>query len=192
MPRKSKILQSSVSQSQIPQSKGTKRIEQKGRPRLDAYQRLQHRFYESLIMLKVLAPAQKGHLSIVEDSFGLQLVRRRFLRNLAFVCDFKKGRETTTAIGVEERYDIFKFWVGSNVYPAKKIAPFLRSVLTQLKENLHPRENERRPAELAFFRICINFARSRVVKEGKLLMKAVKRCQTHLGNDGQESCMSSI
>lgn len=154
-----------------------------GRPRLDRYQRLIHRFYESLILAKILVPAEGSHISILEDTFGQQFTRRRLLRNLAFICDFEKGGDTTTAIAIEERHDTFNFWVGCNTDPTKRIIPFLISVLCTLKELSH---GQGEPSlETQFTRECVMFAQNRIKKEGKLLKNAILKSRSCLENDLQ-------
>ena len=43
-----------------------------------------------------------------------QATRRRFLRNLSYICDFDKGGDTCTAFGLEDLETCYGFWVALN------------------------------------------------------------------------------
>src|SRR5215470_16849587 len=77
-------------------------------PRFDGYERLKHRFYEAVLLLLVLGQT-RGSRTSVHFSGSQQSVRRRFLNNLCYVCDYVKGGDTTTAIGLEHCPEKYTF-----------------------------------------------------------------------------------
>src|SRR5688500_17846751 len=83
-----------------------KKLNGTGTPRFDNYQTLIHRFYEPLILLAALGQTRGHHIS-KPHATKEQALHRRFLRNLAYVCDYEKGGKTTTAIGLEEKSDMY-------------------------------------------------------------------------------------
>ncbi|CAG9995979.1 unnamed protein product [Clonostachys byssicola] len=99
----------------------------------DHYKSLVEQFYEALLLLKALSGLRDGH-----DGFpGRQNLRkerlRSFLRGLAYFCDFKKGGDTYTGIGLEEAETEYIFWVTSNKH-RPELAAHLSDMLDRLKK----------------------------------------------------------
>ncbi|KAJ5751468.1 uncharacterized protein N7511_008433 [Penicillium nucicola] len=149
-----------------------------GSPRsrgLNPYQKLLRRFYEPLFLLETLGQARGEHVTAVPVMDPRIAHRRKFLQNLSYICDFEKGGNSCTAIGVEEKDTYYKFWVASNSVN-RKVVEFLESALSTLKiAGSHgPTESER--DKIDFVEFCIRFASSRVKKETQSLFRAVKAC----------------
>ncbi|KAF4834407.1 hypothetical protein CGCTS75_v003383 [Colletotrichum tropicale] len=144
-------------------------------PRLDPYKRLLSRFYEVLVLLWILRPVNGPHIISRLGNYSLQDVRRRFLKNLCFICDYDKGGKTTTAISVEDAADGHIFWVSSNEGTKANVVEFLNGVLKLLKHhNGHP--DGRRAAERTLMNDCLEFATRRLHKESRILQSAARRC----------------
>ncbi|KAI0126794.1 hypothetical protein BJ170DRAFT_596365 [Xylariales sp. AK1849] len=154
-----------------------------GCPRLDPYSRLINRFFEPLILLEALGVTRGDHTRIPHKSGTPGFTRRRLLDNLAYLCDNDKGGPTTTAIGLEERQDCFKFWVASNRASEKTIL-FMNSVLSDLRKLFAVEADQREYEEEQFVHSCIRFSRIRILKEGKLLAKSIASCKDHLSKEG--------
>jgi hypothetical protein len=102
--------------------------------------------------------------------------RRKFLRNLAFVCDFKKGGNTCTAVGLEDSETCYKFWIASNS-SIDKIIKFANKALSHLKGTATTLGNHSAELDKAeFTKFCLEFAVSRVRKERQCLIHAIKLC----------------
>ncbi|KAI1413912.1 hypothetical protein F5Y13DRAFT_198320 [Hypoxylon sp. FL1857] len=153
-------------------------------PRKGKYGKLLCRFYEPLILLEALGKTRGAHTSKPQDASLTQSKRRRLLRNLAYLCDYEKGGETTSSIGLEENDQCFVFWVASNATRPRagnRIVPFLESSFAQIRRTITLKEEEERGRiEEEFIRQCIAFAGSRVKKEIGLLAKMIGRCKKHL------------
>ena len=108
-----------------------------GRPRLDPYKRLLSRFYEQLFLLNALGQTRGSHTILSSDVHHSRAQSRRFLQNLCFVCDFKKGGSTCTAIGLEELDTHYNFCVASNG-ETDTIVAFLRTTLGDLRARACP------------------------------------------------------
>lgn len=177
----SKSSHSSQLTAQALRQAGSQRPGRVGRPRLDHYMRLLHRFYEPLILLGVLGVTRGAHSTTTDRAIGPDgMARRRLLQNLSYMCDFDKGGPTTTSIGLEERQDCYNFWVSSNKACFSKIATFLRSTLEYVSE-LAKNKTETTEDMIQTLAIkCIQFARKRVSKESKLFFQAVNRCAKYL------------
>lgn len=108
-------------------------------PRFDPHTRLLSRFYEPLILLNTLGrtrgehrPAQLPTGSNL-DNWPIKHVRRLFLLEAAYLCDYKTGGDTVTAIALERNPQGRTLWVAANSCPEKTIVPFLEALLTKLK-----------------------------------------------------------
>ena len=150
-----------------------------GPPRLDKYHRLLSRLYEPLVLLRLLGQTQVDYKSKSRDLNKAQFAYRNFLRNLAYICDFDKGGDTCTAIGLEDLQTHYSFWVASNANRAR-ITSFLRDALKLLR-NVSGLPETEVPQKMAdFVRFCVDFAKRRIAKEKNCLFKAVESCQQKL------------
>ncbi|KAI0382517.1 hypothetical protein F5Y04DRAFT_252850 [Hypomontagnella monticulosa] len=165
----------------------------RGKPRTDPYSRLLYRFYEPLILLRALGQTRGKHTSSPQDASPTESRRRRLLRNLSYLCDYEKGGETTSAIGLEENEQCFVFWVSSNANRSRsKIVQFLESRLTEVPHISMLENEQRNVAETKFIRTCIKFAEHRVKKEKTMLSKAIEKCKRYLDSTrGEDSQLSS-
>lgn len=156
------------------------------KPRLDPHKRQLSRFYEPLVLLYTLGRTRGEHtcavLSTQENVSHLPLkeLRRKFLSELAYACDYDKGGDTVTAIGLESTPQRYIFWVASNSCPRRKIIPFLRSLLARLKHVSD--ESAQLPPEgpVDIATLCIHFASPRIKKYRSHLSPLLRRCQGYL------------
>ncbi|OAX85471.1 hypothetical protein ACJ72_00150 [Emergomyces africanus] len=136
------------------------------------YQRLLRRFYEPLVLLHTLGPTRGSHTSPVPLS-----PRRSFLNELAYVCDYEKGGDTVTAIGLESTPQSSTFWVASNTPPAAKIVPFLNTLLQTLKLIANsPSERD----SGGVVELCVAFGARRIKKYRSLFTRDLEGCRNHL------------
>lgn len=147
-------------------------------PRFDPYQRLFYRLYEVILLLHNLNRTQGSHLVRHHDASDIVATRRRFLSNLAFLCDYKKGGDSTTAIAIEDTAEHYKFWIAMNRKPSqdKDVVLHTRTVLSLLKRASKLPVEETGELEMAILRISIKLATERISKEAKLLSASVQRC----------------
>lgn len=152
--------------------------------RVGDYTKLIHRFFETLILLQVLGQTRRTLDISPREAFTPQERRRRLLDNLAYLCDYDKGGETTAAIGLEEKPDRFIFWVSSNLRGANnKVKDFLAARLDEIK-TIQRHGDERVSLEDRFTQRCIEFAKNRVSKEAKVLQNKIRQCITSLALEG--------
>lgn len=149
-------------------------------PRLNPYNKLLSRLFEFLALFSILKKAAGPHVITNHDSSTLEATRRRFLKNLCFICDYKKGGDTTTSIAVENRPDCFMFWVAGNVTPSRKVVDFLSGVLGHLQGAEAADTVEKKRLEAKLTGDFIRFSTPRLKKECKLLCNAARKCQDYL------------
>jgi hypothetical protein len=106
---------------------------------------------------------------------------RRILNELAYACDYDKGGDTVTAIGLESRPDRYVYWVAANTCPKKKIVPFLESLLTQLKTISSNLEKDCISEVNKLALHLIDFATPRIKKYWQHLRPLLGKCHKYLG-----------
>ncbi|KAI1813515.1 hypothetical protein GGS20DRAFT_586459 [Poronia punctata] len=139
------------------------------------YFKLWRRFYEPLILLFTLGPTRGPH-----SSAGDKPHLHRFLDNVAYICDFQKGGETTSAVAIENTPERFIFWLASNSPKQSRISrPFLITVLQDVRKIVEsPHEQTRLKQELLIK--TVEYARARVKKELALLKAEMRSCEKFL------------
>ncbi|EAA62201.1 hypothetical protein AN5251.2 [Aspergillus nidulans FGSC A4] len=160
-----------------------------GPPRLDPYGRLLARFYESLFFLTSLGRTQGEHTPEPPVLDIHQECRRRFLKNLSYICDFRKGGQACTAIAVEDRVDCYRFWVASNMNVNKAVA-FIREILAMLHDRHLDASNNESMIEASLIQRCVEFAAKRIDSEGRFLRIMANRCILMLEDEESEAGMT--
>lgn len=146
-------------------------------PRLDPYLRLIYRLYEALYLLDILGKVRGPHQVTNLDFSMIFAVRRRFLKNLAFLCDYKKGGPTSTAVAIEDGQKCNTFWIASNEGPDEAVLNFVTSVIAKAKAFHEEPEAEKVSAEVDLTRLCVDFASSRIKKQSHGLSSSAGRCR---------------
>ncbi|KAF4773046.1 hypothetical protein HER10_EVM0001360 [Colletotrichum scovillei] len=156
-------------------------------PRMEPYARLRFRLYEALVLLSIIRPIGGPHIVSQLGTYTTQGVQRRFFKNLAFLCDYKKGGSTATAIAVEDCYDCYVFWVASNEGAGDKVVDFLEDVLKILRmfcESIN--DMDRATAEEALLVRCTALASDRLRQEARILRNSARKCRLSLENSDEE------
>jgi hypothetical protein len=99
---------------------------------------IERQFYESQLLLYVLEKVrgehkkrQNYHGELDQDETEL---RRSFVDKLAYICDFKKGGSTVTALALQKTYQGVIFWLAANETVKFKVVAFFRQVLHLVKK----------------------------------------------------------
>ncbi|PMD41861.1 hypothetical protein L207DRAFT_633163 [Hyaloscypha variabilis F] len=151
-------------------------------PRFSAEHRLQSRFYEPLVLLHILDRNGQQHISrcpsedLVVPQVQLRELRRTFLGQLAYVCDYIKGGDTVTAMALEAQPYGVTFWLASNISPSAGVISFLRGILNTLQSLAISRPEQRIIVEDDIARTCIDFNLKRVKAYRDLMQKPLQKC----------------
>ena len=98
---------------------------------------VERQFYESQLLLYVLEKVRGEHKKRQnyhgELDQGETELRRSFVDKLAYICDFKKGGNTVTALALQKTYQGVTFWIAANETVKPKVLEFLQRVLQSLK-----------------------------------------------------------
>ncbi|CAG8105909.1 unnamed protein product [Penicillium salamii] len=162
-----------------------------GSPRLDPYQRLLSRFYEQLFLLNALGQTRGSHKTPSFDLDASRARSRRFLQNLCYVCDFRKGGSTCTAIGLQEIDTGYNFCVASNG-ETDEIVAFLRTALDALRIIAHSAGTKDVDRESQLVKMCIEFAAERIEDERKCVRREAKNCLSKLNGQFAVSGVSLL
>jgi hypothetical protein len=138
--------------------------------------KLQHRFYEPLVLLQVLDPFQGDHEPRQREGsppldHTLPKLRRRFLNELAYVCDYKKGGDTVTAIFASSCPLVYHLATNKLLLPENKVVSFLESLLEHLRDgpSISPM--------CAILEKCVAFSEERITTYLRFLRIALKECR---------------
>jgi hypothetical protein len=153
--------------------------------------KLLRRFYEPLVLLHVLDPnGEERILHALEhtDTVNMQLceLRRTFLNQLAYVCDYITGGDTVTAIALEAQPSGVIFWVTSNteVSPATRL--FLHGILTTLQSlGFSQTDDSTVTAEAEIAQRCIEFNIRRVKTYQTFMRRSLDQCLVALRCSGK-------
>ncbi|KAF4944908.1 hypothetical protein FGADI_12336 [Fusarium gaditjirri] len=154
-----------------------------GKPRLDKYEKILSRLFENLALFHILKGIDGPHMVIAHAPTDVQGIRRRFLKNLCFICDYRKGGDTTTSIALESQKNEVILWVAANFTPHDKVILFLNDILQQLQRDPKGTEEERERLRVKLTKKCLEFATPRLKKEGKLLLRTAAYCEKYLKED---------
>lgn len=164
-------------------------------PRFSDEHRLQSRFYEPLVILHILDRNGQQHISRCpsEDLFAPQVqlreLRRTFLGQLAYVCDYLKGGDTVTAMALEAQPSGVTFWVASNIELSAGAISFLRGILHTLQGLALSRPEQRTTIEDNIGRRCIGFNLKRVKTYQTLMQKPLQHCLASLRSSEESEGM---
>jgi len=87
------------------------------RPRFDGMERLLHRFYEPLILLKILEPTQGRQNPQVQTESTAEEFRDvwgNFLDCLSWLCDYKPGGKTVASVAAQGEPKGPVFWLAAH------------------------------------------------------------------------------
>jgi hypothetical protein len=153
------------------------------------------RFHEALVLLYTLGGAKaeqrdtESHIEEDIQSLPLKALRRKFLTDVAYICDYKGDGRTTTAIALEVTPRGSIFWVASSSSPEKMIISFMRSLLAKIAENSGQQKLSSSIAAADVFEFCFEFANPHIETCRSALLASLETCLEELdeaiGNEGK-------
>lgn len=157
-----------------------------GKPRLDSYSKLMARFYEAFFLLCSLGQTRDGFTEYPRPGSPQQDIRREYLRDLAFICDGKKGGDTFVAFSVAESEQNYTFYMASKSPRKQKL--MLQRSLRALVAYASAPENQKEKLQREFLQMCIKHAEKRISAYKANLLEAIPHCIDELvDQDSRES-----
>jgi hypothetical protein len=106
-----------------------------GKPRLDPREAFRRTFYERLLLLEMLQ-WRLGRLELDPAPASGNTIHthpwRAFLDQLAWVCDYTNGGDSTSGIAVQNTPDGPRYWLAANFDPKQKGISHLEVILRKL------------------------------------------------------------
>lgn len=144
------------------------------------YIRTWRRFYEALVVLKIIGNIPRHHGPPIQPSSV-----HRFLDNLAYLCDYTQSGRTTTAIGLEDTPGKGIFWVASNnPKNSPKSAAFLSDILHNVRRIVDSPIQEEGTLDEHLIQRCIESAELRINLEAGILNRHLKKYMPLLEKSG--------
>lgn len=154
-----------------------------GQPRFDKTIRLLHRFYEPLVLLRILEPTRLGH-TVLSKSDNLTRRRRECLDHLSSVVDYEPGGETVAAIAMEATPTGVKYWLSTNERSMNKSSSHLAWILCELGPAHSFSAEQLAALELKITKHCITFSRKKLRNYNRRMNVFLKRVQELLSTSG--------
>jgi hypothetical protein len=159
--------------------------------------KLMKRFYEPLVLQHVLDPIRGSRIgceflsSLDESELDNRKLRRSFVNSLAYICDFKKGGATVTAIALETRPAGVVIWVAANETVKKNVVLSLEEILKSLAgldglDGVVDKESTA-AVEESTFRRAVELGMPRVKAYWKLVQGPLERCLKILEDELEQS-----
>jgi hypothetical protein len=152
--------------------------------------KLLKRFYEALAILYILGqsrgePTEEDELELAAEpeEMDSHKLRRSFTRHLAYLCDYEKGGDRTSAIGLRQTPQGIVYLFASNKTPnttggiKDRTKDFLVEILTSLK-NLSP--NDASAIESKLFLRSVDFSSARIHEYSKRLKDPLQYILSHV------------
>ena len=151
------------------------------RPR-KAADKLMMRFYEPLVLQHVLGPTRGDRIqcepldNLDESELDDGNLRRSFLNNLAYICDFKRGGDTVTAIALEQRAAGVVFWVVANDNVKDEVVQTLEKTLKGLAGLDGATRERAERVEEETFKYAAKLGMPRLTDYLKTTQKSLRKC----------------
>ncbi|KAM0724054.1 hypothetical protein Q7P37_000234 [Cladosporium fusiforme] len=110
-----------------------------GKPRLDATERLRHRFYEPLLLLQILNPRRNdtaGQPTMLFTTRNFIASWRKFLDALAWFGDYHHGGESVCAIAARPNPSGVEFWVAATHQRSETLVKIIIEQLSRISDDL--------------------------------------------------------
>lgn len=138
-------------------------------------------FYEAHTLLEALGKVRGDRIEEAEPQYlphvkSMASLRRGFLRDLAYLCDYGNAAQTTTAIALEERGNHITYWLASNTTipgKGKNQIDHLHELLELLRDYQPALEWYRGGFENHLWDICAKFSSCKIKKYSTKLIRSI-------------------
>ena len=125
--------------------------------------KLLRRFYEPMLLLKLLDPVRGQRVDRPTDpehgALSSTEIRRAFVDKLAYLCDFKKGGDTSTAIVLQDSSQSVVIHCAANDHVKSRVKDFIRETLELL---VTVDDTNHAKVEALIFKKVISLSRNRL------------------------------
>ncbi|KAH0566495.1 hypothetical protein GP486_000113 [Trichoglossum hirsutum] len=153
--------------------------------------KLWNRFYEPLVLLSAYGKSQgervKSDEILSEECIdgGVKTPRKKFLDELAYVCDFSAGGATVTAVAIQDGPQLV-YWVAANDIKGARVKSFLSDILQLLGQAYDAGEEKIFELKRQVSDRAIAFSAPRLLRYRHGLRKTIKACLPALETQNNE------
>ena len=143
---------------------------------LNPNMKLLRRFYEPLVLLRVLDPTRGADRPDLITERGLDensKLWRNYLDQLSFICDSEKGGDTVAAIAAQRTNDMPIYWLASNSNSRNKARDHLVWIFARLNLLYSASPISIHQLQKEINARCIEFSSQRIKTYVTLLLKAI-------------------
>lgn len=150
------------------------------------------RFYEPLLLLNALDPTRGHHIprerfaSSSPTAGCTKDIRREFIDQLAYACDYAKGGDTVTAIALESLPAKSVFWIATNKDKKAHMKPFLVELLLALQRVCNEGPEYAESSRKRILKHIVQFNEQRLKNYCQILKTPLKLCLARLEISGSE------
>lgn len=166
-----------------------------GKPRLNATERLLHRFYERLVLLSILQPT-RGERALNTDSTYSKTdpcrLWYKFLNQISWLCDYENGGKTVSSVAVQATAPGPTYWLAANSNPEPKALPHLEWLLRELVNLQALLPDQLQMVEDTIVTRCISLSASKVKFYSRRLDRSIKRVIEQSGTWPPETSQCDI
>ena len=150
--------------------------------------KLLRRFYEPMLLLNLLDPVRGQRVDRPTDpehgALSSTELRRAFVDKLAYLCDFKKGGDTITAIALQNSPQGVVIHCAANDHVKPRVKDFIRETLELLVTASDANHAE---VEALIFKKAISLSRDRLRIYWKWADEMIIKCSKHLQRNAPSS-----
>ena len=144
-------------------------------------EKLWNRFYEPLVLLLAYGKSQGRHVKFHDTSSEVDLgsssssLCKRFLDELAYICDYSPGGDTVAAVAIQDGPQVI-YRVAANSSQGSKVKPFLSSILELLSKVYEANEEQAIDLGRQISTRVMTFAAERLRRYKNQLECAIDKC----------------
>ena len=153
--------------------------------------KLWNRFYEPLILLSAYGKSQGKHVKFDEASSeqgfngNNRILSKKFLDELAYICDYSPGGDTVAAIAIQDGPRLI-YWVAANTNQGSKVKPFLSEILQLLGQVYNASEEQASKLSCQISDCAMKFSAKKLGRYRFILKYTVEKCLSVLEGKSAE------
>ena len=149
-------------------------------------QKLWNRFYEPLILLLAYGKSQGKHVKSDDILSELYIdgsdrrLSKRFLDELAYICDYTPSGDTVAAVAIQEGPHLI-YWVAANTNQGPKVKPFLTNILELLGQVYNASDEQVSALRHQISDCAMAFSAQKLRRYRSMLQGTINGCLPKLG-----------
>ena len=154
-------------------------------------EKLRNRFYEPLILLLAYGKSQGKHVKSDKASSEMYMggsnktLSKKFLDELAYICDYSPTGDTVAAIAVQDGPQLI-YWVAANTSQESKVKPFLFDILELLSQVYNASDDQVSTLKHQISDRAMVFSAKKLQRYRSMLKRTINTCLPILERQSEE------